>query len=64
MNKWTNGRVEVKQVTEDKVRIASIYGYCIIDGGDFQQVLEALITAYMAGKNAHTYSSDNREAQK
>ena len=48
---WTNGSVTISQVTVDKVQISSPgCGYCVIDGGDLQQVLEALITAYMAGR--------------
>ena len=47
---WTNGSVTISQVTVDKVQISSKYGHCVIDGGDLQRVLEALITAYMAGR--------------
>lgn len=47
---WTNGSVTISQVTVDKVQISSKYGHCIMDGGDFEQVLEALIVAYTEGK--------------
>lgn len=58
MSKWTNGSFDIAWLNEDKVIIRDRrfedqglgHRVCVMDGGDFEHVLQGLIAAYTAGE--------------
>lgn len=51
-NQWSNGNFTISWKTEDKVLINDhrLDRECIMDGGDFEYALQALLSAYFAGQ--------------
>ena len=50
--KWLNDSYTISWANIDQVRIDGPYhGFCLIDGGDFEGLLQALIVAYSSGYN-------------
>ena len=51
--KWTNGSYTIQWSDIDQIRIDGPYSddFCLIDGGDFERILYALIMAYNNGYN-------------
>ncbi len=57
---WSNGAFAIEWIDADQVRITQRFGTklreAVMDGGDFEYALQALIAAYECGKTSRERS--------